>query len=269
MKSFKITQNKGHEIFLLAVIVAIILLVAAQNLFSQINIRDIAVDALKRPKAADAKDRRSGRNEQAGTSAATQTDDPPNWFLNVIASDIEKAKAEVDIYTPEGRMYLVSTPLAPWLLRAVSEKAREEFSTDKKLTDWRKANPNNKFDSGLKALAESAAKKLPTYIPKASSFALRDAALEKLIKTKLKNAASVNTLKIGIMHSNWQIEKNDLGIPINRYREAFIWGKDSSDDHPYCHVYGFVIQQDYTGGGIYGATYAYLNTDVLFGCPAN
>lgn len=74
--------------------------------------------------------------------------------------------------------------------------------------------------------------------------------------------------KIGIFNANWQIEKNDLGIPVNRYREAFIWGKDSADDYQYCHLYGFVIQQDYSGGGTYGATWVYQNTDTLFGCPA-
>ena len=111
-------------------------------------------------------------------------------------------------------------------------------------------------------------KKLPEYLPKPNQFELRDAAIEQMMKAKLKNAPTLKISKIGVLHANWQIEKNDLGIPVNRYREAFIWGKDSSDDHPYCHVYGFVIQQDYAGGGTYGATYAYVNTDVLFGCSA-
>lgn len=253
---------------------AAVLLTVTQASFSQIRIGGIKVDGIKLPTTSGGNTKANPDIKTAGqetTSSGTKNggDDPPEWWLKVIVGDIETAKGEVEIYTPEGRMYLVSSPLAPWLLRAVSKKAREEFAVDKKLNDWRKANANNSFDTALDALAASAAKKLPTYLPKASSFALRDAALEQMIKTKLKNAATVKTLKIGIMHSNWQIEKNDLGIPINRYREAFIWGKDSSDDHPYCHVYGFVIQQDYTGGGTYGSTGAYLNTDVLVGCPAN
>lgn len=193
-------------------------------------------------------------------------DDPPEWFVNVMVGDIRDAKEDIDSYTPEGKIYLVRSPLAPWLLRAVSQKARDAFAVDKKLQDWRKATPGNKYDAGLDALATAAAKKLPEYLPKQNQFALRDPSIERMMTAKLKNAATLKTLKIGILHANWQIEKNSLGLPTNRYREGFIWIKDPADDHPYCHVYGFVIQQDYSGGGTYGASFVYQNTDTLFGC---
>lgn len=267
---------KNSKFFILAVISLITLQTnSAQIKINGLKIPEVKILGKKENKKTEAKPESTPNNSQtnnqttsAQPDANTNQDDPPEWWLNVMLSDINKAKEQVDAYTPEGKIYLVSSPSAPWLLRAVSAKARETYGADKKINDWRKANADNKFDKALNELAASAAKKLPNYIPNNKNFALRDVALEKMMKAKLKNPATLKILKIGIFHSAWQIEKNDIGIPRNRYREAFIWGKDSADDHNYCHLYGFVIQQNYSGGGTYGATYAYLNTDALFGCPA-
>lgn len=202
-----------------------------------------------------------------GTSNSSgKADDPPLMFVWI--SDIARAKEDVDSYTPEGKIYLVRSIEMPWLVRAFSKSARDAFAVEKKFDDWRKANPGNKFDTALDELAASAAKKLPTYLPAAKNFAIRDANLEKMMIAKLKSGGTVKIEKIGIFHSAWQIEKNSIGIPENRYREAYIWGRDSKDEHAYCHLYGFVIQQDYSGGGTYGATWVYQNTDAIFGCPA-
>jgi hypothetical protein len=272
MKSLKFISRKSGKITVLA----IILVITTQNYFAQIKIGGIKIDGIKstiktkEEKPKENTETKPESAETASTNTQNGSEDPPEWWLNVMVSDINQAKEEVDLYTnPEERLYLVSTPSSPWLLRAVSSKAREEFSNDKKLGDWRKANAGNKFDTALDELAAAAAKKLPIYIPNSKNFNIRDAALEQMIKAKLKNSATLKISKIGLLHSIWVVEKNDLGIPLNRYREAFIWAKDSADDHKYCHQYGFVIQQDYAGGGTYGATYAYLNTDNLFGCPAN
>jgi hypothetical protein len=260
---------------------AVVLTVAAPALFAQIKIGEIEINGIKRPKITKRKNP-PGNNESQNPQPETKTDgqttnsttrstadEPPEWWLNVMLGDIGTAKEEVDTYTREGKMYLVSSASAPWLLRAVSEKARTEFAVDKKFNDWRKANAGNKFDTALDALAASAAKKLPGYIPNNNNFANRDVALEKMMKAQLKNLATLQQFKIGLFHASWVIEKNDAGLPANRYREAYIWAKDSADDHNYCHLYGFVVKQDYAGGGTYGATGIYLNTDALFGCPAN
>ena len=275
MKSLNFIKKTSLRLIFLAVLSAI----AAQTFFAQIRIGEIEINGIRRPKIT--KDKKPPENngnggDQNGTSESkpenretdsTSAEDPPLLF--VMLSDIETAKEEVDSYTAATKMYLVSSASAPWLLRAVSRKAREEYAADKKLDDWRKANAGNKFDTALDALAASAAKKLPGYIPHTKNFANRDAAIERMMKAQLKNSATLKTFGIGIFHATWQIEKNDLGIPTNRYREAYIWAKDPADDHNYCHLYGFVVKQDYAGGGAYGATSAYLNTDALFGCPAN
>lgn len=269
--------NFLHRTIVQTVFLAVVLAIAAPVLFAQIKIGEIEINGIKRPKIKKTKNppgNSENQNPQPETEPENQatvskTDEPPEWWLNVMLGDIGTAKEEVDTYTREGKMYLVSSPSAPWLLRAVSQKAREEFAVDKKFNDWRKANAGNKFDTALDALAASAAKKLPAYIPNNNNFAYRDAALEQMMKARLKNPATLKQFKIGLFHAAWVIEKNDSGLPANRYREAYIWAKDSADDHNYCHLYGFVVQQDYAGGGTYGATTVYLNTDALFGCPAS
>jgi hypothetical protein len=271
MKLLKIINQGSVRLLFLAAI----LLVAAQIGDAQITIEIPKIKRPAIPKIVKPMMNNETTTDNAETNSTTENptaakngDEPPEWWLNVMISDINKAKEEVDLYTNAAeRLYLVSTPSSPWLLRAVSPKAREEFAKDKKFDEWRVADKGNKFDAALDALNAAAAKKLPAYIPNAKNFALHDAALEKMMKAKLKNAATLKIHKIGIFDANWRIEKNDAGIPVNRYREAYIWGKDSADDYQYCHLYGIVLQQDYAGGGSYGATWAYVNTDSLFGCP--
>lgn len=270
MKSSKNIKKKSLKFGLsLAAVV-----LAASATGAQIKIGGVEIDGLKRPRPTRDKTRTENAsrpeaetNQQAKPEKSS-ADDPPEWWLNVMVGDIKTAQEEVDAYTRETRMFLVSSASAPWLLRAVSAKAREEFAVDKKINDWRRANAGNRFDAALDALAEAASKKLPGYLPNAKNFAHRDALLERTMKSKLKNATSLGIYNSGLFHAAWIIEKNDDGLPKSRYREAYIWAKDSSDDHAYCHLYGFVVQQDYAGGGTYGATYVYLNTDALFGCPA-
>lgn len=280
MNSSEYSANKRGNAKIVAITIAAIGVLATQSAFAQIKIGGVKLDGINLPNIKKDKDRtKDPKSANQGSTVGTTTadpkadpraskDDPPEWFVNVMVGDMRNAQEDIDSYTPEGKIYLVRSPLAPWLLRAVSQKARDAFAIDKKFQDWRKANSGNKYDTGLDALAASAAKKLPAYIPGAKNFAFRDAAMEKMMKDKLKNLATLKIHKIGLMHSAWVIEKDSSGFPANRYREAFIWATDSSDDHPYCHLYGFVIQQDYAGGGTYGATFAYLNTDALFGCPA-
>lgn len=272
MKSLKYINK-----FIIQAGIAVIPLLLAAAGYGQISIGTLKLPEVKIPVAKDGKPATNSGSDQTGAnnqteppavSANSEKDDEIARWLDNFISDIRQAKEEIDVYTPEGRMYLVQSPLQKWLLYAVSPKAKGEFAKDKKITEWLKANPGNKFEAALAELSVSAAKKLPDYIPNNNNFAFKDAATEQMMKAKLKNSASLKIIKIGLSHSIWKIEKNDLGLPTNRYREGYIWAKDSADDYSYCHLYGFVVQQDYAGGGSYGQTYAYLNTDALFGCPA-
>jgi hypothetical protein len=73
--------------------------------------------------------------------------------------------------------------------------------------------------------------------------------------------------KIGFYQGTWNIEKNDLGIPLRRYKTGAIYGRNPNSDHPYCWIWTINIRQDYAGGGTYGASYAkYMDRDIA-ACP--
>lgn len=275
MKLLKFIKQENNKLLILTIILMLASMVNhAQIRIGGIKIPEVNINVPKGTKKPEPKPENNTNNNQNNTNSETSTevktnqDDPIARFAEGFAYDINEAKGDVDIWEIEGRQYFVRSTHQKWLLFALSQKAREAFAVEKKFNDWRKANPGNKFDTALDTLAAAAIKKLPLYIPHNNNFAVKEASSENLMKGKLKNAATAKIIKIGMFHANWQIEKNDIGIPKSRYREGYIWAKDSADDHNFCHLYGFVIQQDYSGGGTYGTTYAYLNTDTLFGCPA-
>ncbi len=88
-----------------------------------------------------------------------------------------------------------------------------------------------------------------------------------MVKQSLKNAATLKVHKIGFEEANWLIEKNELGIPLNRYKHGHVWARDSADDHPYCHLYVIYLQQNYAGGGRYGQAFTNIRDDQIVGCP--
>lgn len=83
----------------------------------------------------------------------------------------------------------------------------------------------------------------------------------------LKNSVTLHVHKIGFKEANWLIDKNALGIPLNRYKHGYIWARDGSDDHSYCHLYMVYLQQNYSGGGTYGQTFAKVFDDQNVGYP--
>ncbi len=89
-----------------------------------------------------------------------------------------------------------------------------------------------------------------------------------MMKGTLGNLATLKIHKIELAQSNWLISKNDFGLSMARYKQGYIWVRDTTDDHPYCHFYQINIIQDYAGGGTYGASYARFLDNTLFGCPA-
>ncbi len=194
-------------------------------------------------------------------SAQEEMDFRLTFFLEKIA----KAQKAADEYTPETRVYLVGSGEYEWLERAVSPKAREEWSK-KWLT---KPNERQKFNEVFDALAATAAKKLPLCQTNPKAYNFRNPAEETMIKAKLDNLAKFKIHKIGFKESAWLIDKNSLGIPTARYKHGMVWVRDETDDHSYCKVFYLNIIQDYAGGGTYGASYAKLIGNELAGCPAS
>jgi len=180
-------------------------------------------------------------------------------WLRVHLGDIAKTQKRVE----EGDM--ASSTNDNYLLYAVSPRAREKWLKDANALEFK---PN--LDPVLDALAASAAKGLPAYKPNAAAFQFRDPVAEKLLMGYFKNPATVTVHRIGLNTAGWQIQKDNYNLlPSYRYKTAYVYVRDSSDDHPYCRVIGATIKQDYAGGGTYSTeTYRSSAKEDLFGCPA-
>ncbi len=180
-----------------------------------------------------------------------------------MTDEINQKKAEAEAFDPAepNRAFDIFTPY--WIPLAVSSRARQAYYRLEKTSAARQAGLNPALD----ALAAAAAKNLPLFKPKASVFAYRNPAGEQMAVRGLKNAATLKVHKIGFEESNWLIEKNALGIPLNRYKHGYIWARDSADDHQHCHLYVIYLQQDYAGGGRYGQSFTKVRDDQVVGCP--
>ena len=184
-------------------------------------------------------------------------------YMKMYLEDIKKMQKEVDEYNPAERNYIVSASTADYLLFAVSKRERAKW-----LEDSMDFKPT--LDPLLDALAASAAKKLPLYKPKASWFKFRNPAAEKLLMDIFKSSATIKVHQIGVEGAGWEIQKDNYGIlPSYRYKDANVYYRDSSDDHPYCHVASVRVKQDYAGGGTYNSQMYRSSANFgVIGCPA-
>lgn len=186
-------------------------------------------------------------------------------WVDIMRDELKQKQAEVEAFdaAAPNRAFDLFTPY--WIPVAVSRSARQEYF--KRNGGPKAAEREAALQPALDALAASAAKKLPSFKPKASLFAYRNPAGEQMATRGLKNAATVKVHKIGFEEANWLFEKNWADIPINRYKHGYIWARDSADDHPYCHLYVIYLQQDYAGGGRYGQSFTKIRDDQIVGCP--
>ncbi|MCM3869155.1 MAG: hypothetical protein ND895_00480 [Pyrinomonadaceae bacterium] len=255
---------------------AVILLLAAHRAAAQIRIGPVTVNipeiskptreekpatTVAPPREASATN--SGEST-AGSSAPARPSTPQSDArLEILLEEINKRKKEIETYDPAERTELITMSTPEMFLPAISMTARATYYKRDRLSERQQAALNPALDS----LAALAAKKLPLYKPNASVFAFRSPAAELMMKQSVKNPATLKVHRSGIKESVWLIEKNELGIPLDRYKHGYIWARDSSDDHPYCHFYTIHVQQNYAGGGTYGAVFARLSDDVIVGCP--
>ena len=182
-----------------------------------------------------------------------------------IFQQLSQAQKEVAAFGP-GQSYLVNTTAGgEWLLRSVSRRERERWAKG-----YFKSNDaaKKKAYQELEVLATLAARQLPGYKPSPQNFAYRNKADEALMKSALANIATLQIHEIGLSSNNWQVTKKDEDVAAYRYKQGYLWVRDSQDDHPYCHLYQVNIIQDYLGDGRYGASYTRLMNDALFGCPS-
>ena len=192
-------------------------------------------------------------------------DDKPDFRLSVFLDDIKKAQSEVDRYTPADFLYLVSDGgSSAALLRAVSPKAREEWSKE-----WlKKADSRAEFNAAWDELAKVAAKKIPLYKPAAAQFKFRYPVGEKLLMDYFKNSSTLKIFRTGTDTTGWDIQKDSSNFPTYRYKDVRVYLRDSSDDFPYCKVVTARVKQDYAGGGTYNPkVYRSSASEEIYSCP--
>ncbi len=194
-----------------------------------------------------------------------EEDSKPDFRLPVFLDDIKKAQSEVDRYTPQTFLFLVSDGGdSNALLRAISPKAREEWSKE-----WLKnADSRKEFNAAWDELAKAAAKKIPTYKPSPKSFQFKYPAGEKLLMDSFKNASTLKIFRTGTDTAGWDIQKDSSNFPSYRYKDVRVYFRDPSADHPYCSVVTARVKQDYAGGGTYNSQiYRSSVSEEIFGCP--
>ncbi|MCE3226316.1 MAG: hypothetical protein K0S32_867 [Bacteroidetes bacterium] len=196
-------------------------------------------------KMAKVVEKKGGKSILEGAGA------PINSTLMFVLNEIKENIKVVNEFDPKTKRW---TADYNWIWRAVSPKDRE---------DWAGpffsgfADQKNRFYKELDKLADAFSKKVHLLNPTAELFEHHNAMDETLMKKKVP----VKTIyKIGIEYPNWEIEKNHLGIPLRRFKRAYIYG-DPADDSKYCRLYQVNLIQEYSGGGTYEATYAkYLDS---------
>ncbi len=197
---------------------------------------------------------------QCATAAQEAKNIKESPMLHYALEEIAKRQKEVEDSTPD-RGWLVQDYSEHYLSKAVSPGARNEY-----LKNIMEFKPD--LDPPLDALAAAVAKKLPLFPANTKQYSIHNLAEEKLMKGQITDIASYKIFYGGLETANWLIDKNDLGIPIGKYKHGMVWLRDTRNDHPYCYAYYINVIQDYAGGGTYGASYARYIEYELVGCPA-
>ncbi len=184
-------------------------------------------------------------------------------WATVSLTDIKKVKAGLDSTNSNEGFRLSQSTNDDWIKYSISKIARDKFFNSSKFNAFEKAEVSKALDS----LAISAARELEDYKPTTASFAFKNLAYEKLIKTKLANLLTLKIHNSGFSSANWQIHTNNYGLPRLRFKRGYIYAKDTQDEHSFCHLYYISVNQDYSGGGTFGSAYASFESDTLVACP--
>ena len=160
--------------------------------------------------------------------------------FNTIKKDVEKTLKELKI---EDSMKSVGLSFKPdW------NDYKKDY--DKKLA---------KFNEDLKSRPPVFADDL------GNSYSLKDGSVEAAAKKEaLSQVTNGSVIQSGVKSSNWQVEKNKLGIPT--YMTKYAGVMLSSKDYRSCIIVNTGVYKDYTGGGTYGAPYAKAVTTKYVRC---
>ncbi len=210
------------------------------------------------------------RSESTGKPSAVISTEallPTNCKSDPVAeshlADIGKTRKEAEDFKPGSRDYFVSTLSDGknlYLEAALSPFRRKEW-----LEEW-PADFIRCMDTALDGLAAAARKTLPGYTGPAG-YTFGTPAEKQALLGSISDIDTATVFKVGIKQANWLIAKDNFNFPIARYKHGVIWAKYPKKDHGFCQIYWVNLKQDYAGGGTYGASYGYLVSRALAGCP--
>ncbi|HQU92988.1 MAG TPA: hypothetical protein PLK77_11860 [Pyrinomonadaceae bacterium] len=187
--------------------------------------------------------------------------------VSTFQDEVKEALQEVKDYTPQTKTAIVQGKHWEWLERAISPAARTEFLN--KWSSLLQPKQRQGFERDLDAIKADLPPKLSAFTQdKINNFPFRNPAEERMMRSQLNELTGLVVHKIGLYQNQWLIEKNDWGLPVNRYKQGAIYGRDPRSDHPYCRIWYVNMIQNYSGGGTYAASYAkYVGSDFVV-CPA-
>ena len=181
-------------------------------------------------------------------------------------SEVIKSTEEVKTYDPKVRTWMVHPTSDNYVLYATSKKARDEWIGAMK--GFTRFDACDKLDPALDALAVAVKAKMGNMAPNAADFRFHDPVAEKLMLTIFKDEPSMKVIKIGLDSATWSIQKDSSNFPSYRYKDGYIWARDTSEPEPSCHIFNVRVKQDYSGGGRYSPEiYRASALDNMTGCP--
>lgn len=242
---------------------------------AQLSVPMPKIPGIKRDKKPAESERKAEPSRSTSNSEAVPASQNSNnddvwdgvdFRVKSLRDELRTAQQEIAEFTPETKTTIATNTDLEWLWRAISPSERTAFFD--KWNSLMSKPVRNWFEQEIKKLSEIAANRIPLF-QAGKNYAFRSPVEEKMMRAALAtDVPGVIVHKIGLNHSEWQYGKNNLGIPIDRYKWGMIWGRNPKADDPYCRFFYVNIIQDYAGGGTYGRSYAKWVKSEIAGCPA-
>jgi hypothetical protein len=203
---------------------------------------------------------------QQTTQSSSGLSSIDNARIQIYLEEIKKVQKDVENYVNGSGDYLVYVYGDSNILeKAISPKARAAYVEKVKSID-----PQGKLNAELDKLAQMIDEPMRKYLPNENSFQFKKPAEIAMMKDLL-SSEDLSIHKIVVYSPDWNITSNSYGLPVNRFKYGYVWAKDNNSDQPYCVRYELKIIQQYSGGGTYGASFAWKDYDSraksVWGCP--
>jgi hypothetical protein len=183
-----------------------------------------------------------------------------------ILDEIAVAKTKASNFTGGTEGLYVCDGCYEYMFCAVSPTYRKDWFD--RMTGFNSdAESVKNIDAAFNDLKTVCASKISLFKMADWYYKYADSGNETVMKNYLKNSSVLTIHRKGMSDSDWLIEKDAFNVPLYRYKRGQMLIRNPANDHPYCKGLFYVIKQDYSGGGSYGASYVNEYHEELCGCP--